>query len=170
MKGIIPVKMNIWEYLQTKTGNLQAAFIKSHDRMIMDMVKSIQIGVEPKSGKPLYDTVWINENPFLKAYPINDESKRFTYALLPNDVVSTIEAKYAKYFAKSSQQQQDSIVRSELIKDCIRNPFDGIGKAEPLKGDLSGFWSRRIDQEHRLVYTIEEDEIIIIACRYHYTK
>ena len=55
-----------------------------------------------------------------------------------------------------------------LIKDTGRNPFDGIGKPEPLKGELSGFWSRRIDDEHRLVYVAEEDAILIIACKGHY--
>lgn len=73
-----------------------------------------------------------------------------------------------EYWQKQDRKTLKRI--NELIKDCVRNPFDGIGKAEPLKGDLSGFWSRRIDQEHRLVYTIEEDEIIIVVCRYHYTK
>lgn len=55
-----------------------------------------------------------------------------------------------------------------LVKDICRNPFDGIGKPEPLKANLSGFWSRRIDAEHRIVYTVEEDVIIIISCRSHY--
>ena len=55
-----------------------------------------------------------------------------------------------------------------LIKDIGRNPFDGIGKPEPLKGELSGFWSRRIDHEHRPVYVSEEDGILIIACKGHY--
>ena len=55
-----------------------------------------------------------------------------------------------------------------LIKDIGRNPFDGIGNPEPLKGELSGFWSRRIDDEHRLVYVAEEDAILIIACKGHY--
>lgn len=55
-----------------------------------------------------------------------------------------------------------------LIRDAARSPFDGIGKPEPLKGELSGYWSRRITQEHRLVYTATASELIIIACRYHY--
>ena len=55
-----------------------------------------------------------------------------------------------------------------LIKDIGRNPLDGIGKPEPLKGELSGFWSRRIDNEHRLVYVAEEDAVLIIACKGHY--
>ena len=55
-----------------------------------------------------------------------------------------------------------------LIRECLRHPFDGTGKAEPLKGDLAGLWSRRIDREHRLVYRMTKDTLEIIACRYHY--
>lgn len=55
-----------------------------------------------------------------------------------------------------------------LIKDALRNPKEGIGKPEELRASLSGFWSRRIDDVHRLVYAIEKDQLIIIACRYHY--
>lgn len=57
---------------------------------------------------------------------------------------------------------------NRLIAECLRHPFDGTGKPEPLKGDLSGFWSRRIDREHRLVYRVTADAIIIVQCRYHY--
>lgn len=57
-----------------------------------------------------------------------------------------------------------------LIKDIKRSPFDGIGKPEPLKFNLSGFWSRRIDEEHRLVYAVEDEKILIASCRYHYTE
>lgn len=57
---------------------------------------------------------------------------------------------------------------NQLVKDIARNPFDGIGKPEPLRGNLTGFWSRRIDDEHRLVYAVEETAILIIACRGHY--
>ncbi len=55
-----------------------------------------------------------------------------------------------------------------LIKDIQRNPFERIGKPEPLKDNLSGFWSRRIDEENRIVYTITNDSILIIACKGHY--
>lgn len=55
-----------------------------------------------------------------------------------------------------------------LIKESLRTPFEGIGKPEALLGDLSGFWSRRIDEQHRLVYAVTDAEIAIIACRYHY--
>ena len=55
-----------------------------------------------------------------------------------------------------------------LLKDIERGSFDGIGKPEPLKGTLTGFWSRRIDEENRLVYVVEEKVIILISCRGHY--
>lgn len=55
-----------------------------------------------------------------------------------------------------------------LLKDIQRAPFEGIGKPEPLKHNLAGFWSRRIDEEHRLVYAIHDDTILVAQCRYHY--
>lgn len=55
-----------------------------------------------------------------------------------------------------------------LIKETMRTPKDGIGKPEALKANLSGLWSRRIDDVNRLVYVIENDQLVIIACRYHY--
>ncbi|MEO6935146.1 MAG: Txe/YoeB family addiction module toxin [Collimonas sp.] len=55
-----------------------------------------------------------------------------------------------------------------LIEECRRDPFKGTGKPEPLKGDLSGFWSRRITKEDRLVYLPEDKTIYVVACRYHY--
>lgn len=56
----------------------------------------------------------------------------------------------------------------KLIKDLSRSPFEGIGKPEPLVGNYAGCWSRRINQEHRLVYEVFDKEIRILACRYHY--
>jgi toxin YoeB len=55
-----------------------------------------------------------------------------------------------------------------LLKEIQRSPFEGIGKPEPLKHNLSGFWSRRIDEEHRLVYSVQDDTILVAQCRYHY--
>lgn len=57
---------------------------------------------------------------------------------------------------------------NDLLADVLRNGYEGIGKPEPLRGELSGFWSRRIDREHRLVYRVSKDDVEIIACRYHY--
>lgn len=56
----------------------------------------------------------------------------------------------------------------KLIFDIAETPFTGLGKPEPLKHDYAGFWSRRIDRTHRLVYKIEQQKIIIISCKYHY--
>lgn len=55
-----------------------------------------------------------------------------------------------------------------LIKECLRTPFNGTGKPEPLRGPLSGWWSRRITREHRLVYRVEGDALQIAQCRFHY--
>ena len=57
---------------------------------------------------------------------------------------------------------------NQLLQDIARNGFDGIGKPEPLKGNESGYWSRRIDDTHRLVYHISDAAVTIIACRSHY--
>ncbi len=58
----------------------------------------------------------------------------------------------------------------KLIQEIQRDNFKGIGKPEPLKGDFKGYWSRRIDNEHRLVYKIEDGQVIIHSCRFHYSK
>jgi toxin YoeB len=55
-----------------------------------------------------------------------------------------------------------------LIKDILRHPFEGIGDPEPLKHNWSGYWSRRIDREHRIVYKATDDTLYIVQCRYHY--
>ena len=57
----------------------------------------------------------------------------------------------------------------ELIKATVRDPFDGIGKPEPLRANLSGAWSRMINDKHRLVYRVTETEILIESCKYHYS-
>ena len=57
---------------------------------------------------------------------------------------------------------------NELIKTIMRTPFEGIGKPEPLKHGLSGYWSRRINDEHRIVYKVQDDALLIAQCRYHY--
>lgn len=58
---------------------------------------------------------------------------------------------------------------NRLIDDVLRDPFEGIGKPEPLRHALTGTWSRRISEEHRLVYLIDGDDIVVLQARYHYT-
>ena len=68
------------------------------------------------------------------------------------------------------QQQDKRIVKriNQLVEDTMRKPFDGIGKPEPLKHALAGYWSRRITDEHRMVYKSERDALLIVQLRYHY--
>ena len=70
------------------------------------------------------------------------------------------------YWQKTDQSMITRINR--LIKDIQREPYTGIGKPEPLKHSLAGYWSRRINDEHRIVYKVEEDQIFIAQLRYHY--
>ena len=70
------------------------------------------------------------------------------------------------YWQKNDKQKLKRI--NELLRDISRNPYDGIGKPEALKFNYAGFWSRRIDEEHRLIYRVVDDEIKIVKCRYHY--
>ena len=58
---------------------------------------------------------------------------------------------------------------NDLIKDCLHSPFKGVGKPEPLKGNYSGCWSRRINDEDRLVYKVSQDRLHILQCRFHYS-
>jgi toxin YoeB len=66
------------------------------------------------------------------------------------------------------QDRKQALRVVKLLKEILRNPFAGTGKPEALKHEFAGCWSRRIDQEHRLVYEVKEDKIRILACRYHY--
>ncbi len=71
-----------------------------------------------------------------------------------------------KWWAENDLKAVKKIVN--LINDISKNPFSGVGKPEPLKYDLSGYWSRRITEEHRLVYKSDGEVITIISCRFHY--
>jgi toxin YoeB len=71
-----------------------------------------------------------------------------------------------KYWVRHDRKKADKILK--LIEEVYRTPFSGTGKPEPLKHILSGCWSRRIDEEHRLVYRLENEQLTILSCRYHY--
>ncbi|MCL1855998.1 MAG: Txe/YoeB family addiction module toxin [Clostridia bacterium] len=83
-------------------------------------------------------------------------------------LISFEDSAFAEYrqWAKEDRKIIDKI--DALITEIRRDPFRGTGKPEPLKGNRSGQWSRRITQEHRLVYQVLVDQIVIISCRYHY--
>lgn len=75
---------------------------------------------------------------------------------------------WADYLYWQSQDRKTLKRINKLIEDTKRQPFEGIGKPEALRENLSGFWSRRIDDTNRLVYTVENEFLTIISCRYHY--
>ena len=77
-------------------------------------------------------------------------------------------AAWDDYVYWQSQDRKTLRRINQLVKETMRDPEQGIGKPEPLRENLSGLWSRRIDDTHRLVYAIESEQIVIIACRYHY--
>lgn len=73
-----------------------------------------------------------------------------------------------QYWAQNDRAMLKRLNR--LVEDCIRSPFSGIGKPEALREDFSGWWSRRIDEEHRLVYRVDGGDLLIAQCRFHYHK
>jgi toxin YoeB len=87
---------------------------------------------------------------------------------VPDRVIWTTAA-WEDYLYWQTQDRKTLKRINALIQDAVRSPFVGIGKPEPLRANLSGFWSRRIDDTHRLVYSVEGDDLAIIACRYHYS-
>jgi len=83
-------------------------------------------------------------------------------------IISFVEQSWEDY--NLWQKEDKKIFRriQRLIKETTRDPFSGIGKPEPLKNNLKGYWSKRITDEHRLVYKVENDQLIIISCKFHY--
>jgi len=77
---------------------------------------------------------------------------------------------WSDYIYWQSQDKKTLKRINKLIDNILRSPFEGIGKPEALKENLSGFWSRRIDDSNRLVYAVNDTHITIIACKYHYKK
>jgi toxin YoeB len=83
------------------------------------------------------------------------------------DVKFTIDA-FKEYVAWSESNKDMLSKINDLLKDTLRDPFKGLGKPEPLKNSWKGYWSRRITDEHRLVYRVENETIVIIKCHGHY--
>jgi toxin YoeB len=79
---------------------------------------------------------------------------------------STLAWEDYQHWIKQDKKKLERI--NQLVKDILRSPFVGIGKPEPLKLNLQGYWSRRIDEEHRLIYKYNNNSLSIISCRNHY--
>ena len=73
---------------------------------------------------------------------------------------------HLRYWTDADRRKALKII--DLIEATLKSPIEGIGKPEPLKFELAGCWSRRIDQEHRLVYKVEKGKLIVLGCKYHY--
>ena len=82
--------------------------------------------------------------------------------------VSFTENSWKDYISWQTEDKKTLKRINDLIKAISRDPFSGVGKPEPLKSNLTGYWSRRIDKKNRLVYEVLEQEIIIVSCKYHY--
>jgi toxin YoeB len=82
--------------------------------------------------------------------------------------VAFLPAAFDDYRRWANKDKRNHAKIVQLIQDIQRDPFVGLGKPEPLKHDLAGLWSRRITDEHRLVYRVTEEEIVIVSCRFHY--
>jgi toxin YoeB len=83
-------------------------------------------------------------------------------------VISFEESAFAEYWQWAEEDTKILEKINKLISEILRDPFHGTGKPEPLKGNLSGHWSRRITDEHRLVYKVFPDQLVIVSCKYHY--
>ena len=86
------------------------------------------------------------------------------------EILTWTKEAWRDYIYWQSQDKKTLKRINKLISDTQRSPFEGIGKPEPLKENLSGFWSRRIDESNRLVYVIDGNQLTIISCRYHHEK
>ena len=83
-------------------------------------------------------------------------------------MISFVESAWEEYQRWAAEDQKVFAKINRLIKEITRDPFHGEGKPEPLKGNWQGYWSRRITREHRLIYKVGADQVIIASCKYHY--
>jgi len=86
------------------------------------------------------------------------------------EILAWTKESWSDYVYWQTQDKKTLKRINKLITDTQRSPHMGIGKPEPLKENLAGFWSRRIDESNRLVYTVDDNQLTIISCRYHYQK
>ena len=86
------------------------------------------------------------------------------------DILAWTNESWSDYLYWQTQDKKTLKRINKLITDIKRSPFQGIGKSEPLRENLSGFWSRRIDEANRIVYAVDDKRLTIISCRYHYEK
>ncbi|WP_150305248.1 Txe/YoeB family addiction module toxin [Pseudomonas saliphila] len=99
---------------------------------------------------------------------MSNKKKQATKLAVPANAIKYSLLAWEDYLYWKVEDTAVSEKIDTLIKDCLRHPFEGLGKPEPLKGDYSGFWSRRINREHRFVYQLKDGTLHVVQCRYHY--
>jgi uncharacterized surface protein with fasciclin (FAS1) repeats len=129
-------RKNIWEYLQTQANYDQVQTIQSLNEEVMDMSRSVQIGVDA-NGHALYDTVWVNRNIFLDRFALDNEHIAFTYILLDNSALTTLKTKYAKYFVQTDAVAQQKSIDYEVTSDFVlqHQLITQTGRFLSLNGD-----------------------------------
>ncbi len=131
MDKIVERRENIWDYVALKTDKLQSQYIASLNKRIMDVNKSIAIGVYP-DGKTKYDTIWTNVNNFLLKYPIDREDSTYTYIVVENDGFELLYEKYKKYFTLNTPAKTDSLTRFNVSQDFVFKGLIDITKFDTL--------------------------------------
>jgi len=132
---IVERRNNVWEYLSGKTAYQQFLFINSLNAKVMDLTKSVSVGVD-KSGRTLYDTVYKNINNFLLKYPLDNEDSLNTYVVVENESFNNLYSKYnnptMKYFRMNTNAQTDSLTRFNVCQDFVFKGIVDITKQDSL--------------------------------------
>lgn len=118
LEGTIEERLSIWQYLQSLEGNPMVDFIASFKEKVMDLDRSVQIGVNSE-GRPKYDTIWTYRNALLEATPLANESATCTFLLLDESALGVLKAKYAKYFAQKDSIKMMNDIMREITSDMI---------------------------------------------------
>jgi uncharacterized surface protein with fasciclin (FAS1) repeats len=162
---------NVWDYIYGLRSALypQVQFLKSAtvNRREMDMDRSVQVGVNGV-GQPVYDTVWADVNDFLKAFPLNDETKEWTYVVLQSDGFDRLFTKYRPYFAQASNQRTDSLTYINVCRDFVFEGrvnialHDTLANADGVKVPLGrATIAQTYEASNGRVYVINESNILL---------
>lgn len=114
----IIARQSVWEYMQAQTGFAQSEFIASYNEEVMDMDKSVLLGVD-ENGQQVFDTVWVEQNTFLEAYPLDNERETFTVILLEEPALQALKTKYNKYLKRKEASETEKEVMKHISSDMI---------------------------------------------------
>ncbi len=162
---LVERKENVWDYVSTLTSANQYQFINSINRRVMDMDKSVALGVYP-DGKTKYDTVWKNINNFLLQYPIDKEDSLYTYVVVENSGFDILFNKYRPYFKMVTDAKTDSITKFNVCQDFVFRgiiditKFDTLTNVDNVKIPVSGVTIKEVyNASNGRVYVIDQSNI-----------